>query len=219
MTDPVQQPAGMNLGEEVPEELHPLLQSLVDNLKAIIIGIAAVLLAVGGYALYGHVQSSNLAQAREELGRIQAGASGPEQVQAIQELLADAPGGMRTAALLALAKAQTEAGQHAQAADTWEKLTAEPSLAAVAGLGRAASLSRAGEHKAALEALQALRATAPEGYKAQIARMTAAEAEAAGDHQAALAAFRELKDLGADRNQAYLDHKIARLTEALEDNS
>lgn len=216
MTDPAQQPSEIDLGQEVPEELHPLLKSLVDNLKAIIISIAAVLLAVGGYSLYGHVQASNLAQAREELGRIQAGTAGPDQIQALQDLLADSPGGLETATRLALAKAQTEAGQHADAAATWAQVAAEPGLVTLAGLARAASLSRADDHQGALEALQGVRPTAPEGYTAQIVRMTAAEAEAAGDIQAALSAFRELKELGGDRNQAYLDHKIARLTEALE---
>lgn len=202
-----QAPLG-TLGEEVDESLHPLLQTIVDNIKLIVGVIVGLILLVGGYAVYDSVQDSQLAEGRAKLAELASTADPAERAAALEAF--EAPGALDTAAKLELAGALSAAGEHDRAAAVWDELsdldTADMSL--VAALGRAAELGRDGKHAEAVAALSPLRANAPEGYKALVLHRLAYEAEMAGDWQTALSCWEELKSANKNADNGFVVGKI-----------
>ncbi len=205
------------LGQEVPEELHPLLQKFVDNLKVIGLAVGLVLAGVGGYALFNHFKAEKLKETREALAAAAALKSGTERIQALEKLAADAPKSLRVSVLLELARALTENKESAKAAEVWKDLAeaTDDDFLIIAKLGQAASLSGAGRHSEALDMLKDLKAGAPESYAPHITRQIAAEAEASGDLSGALSAYQELKAMDTKGNQVFLDYKIKQFQDRL----
>ncbi|MDY7000640.1 MAG: tetratricopeptide repeat protein [Thermodesulfobacteriota bacterium] len=198
------------LGQEVPEELHPLLQKFVDNLKIIGLAVGLVLAGVGGYALFGHFKDVKLKETRDALAATVAQKSGSARVQALEELAADAPDTLRASVLLELARALHENKEFAKAVPVWKDLAevTDDNFQLIAKLGQASALSGEGRHSEALDMLKNLKADAPKSYIPHITRQIASEAEAAGDLAGALSAYQELKSLDTEGSQVFLDYKI-----------
>lgn len=205
------------LAGEVDESLHPLLKAVVDNVKLIVGVVAVLILAVGGYAAYDAVQTSNLAEGREKLASIVAQEDAAKRVEALRAFASEAPGDMATSVRLELAEALSAAGDHEGAAALWKELMAKNAadLNVVAALGHAAELSRAGKHADSAAALKALKASAPKGYEALILQRLAYESELSGDAQAALSAWEDLAAANETTDNAFIQSKIARLRAGL----
>jgi len=209
---------GAALGQEVPEELHPLLQKFVDNLKIIGLAVGLILAGVGGYALFDYFKTAKLEEAREALVAAATQKSGSERIQALEELATDAPDALRASVLLELARALTENKEFAKAVSVWEDLAdaTDDNFQIIAKLGQASSLSGDGRHTEALDMLKGLKTTAPKSYTPHIIRQIAVEAEMAGDLAGAMAAYQELKALDTKGNQVFLDYKIKQFQTRLE---
>ncbi|WP_461209122.1 hypothetical protein [Desulfocurvus sp. DL9XJH121] len=206
------------LAGEVDASLHPLLQTVVDNIKLIVSVIVVLIVAVGGYALFDAMQASKITEGREKLAAAAATEDPAERVKALEALKAEAPGALGNAVLLELAGALSEAGEHERSAEIWKTLSAEDTagLGPAAVLGRCAELSRAGKHAEAAAALAALRASAPKGYNVLILQRLAYESELSGDVSAALEAWEALLEVNQAQDNAFIQSKIASLRSKLE---
>ena len=206
------------LAGEVDESLHPLLQAVVDNVKLIVGVIAALIVIVGGYAVYDAMQASNLAEGQEKLAVIVADKDTAKRAEALEAFAAEAPGAMNTAVQLELAAALSLSGEHERAAAVWQTLSTVDTadMGIVSALGNAAELARAGKHADAAAALSALRGKTPEGYTSLILHRLAYETELAGDLSAALDAWQELLKANESTDSAFIQSKIAHLRAKLE---
>lgn len=216
MTDqkptPEQQEAALGaLGEEVDESLHPLLQALVDNVKFIVGTIVALILAVGGYAIFDSVQASKVADAQNELLTIANEQDASKRAEGLQAFLSKAPSGMQPGIKLELATTLSEAGKHQESATVWGEIAAANTadMGLIAKAGRAAELSLSGDHKAAMDLLNGIAKDASKSYKPMLLHRLAYEAEMANDWNVALSAWEELLTVNSAGSNAFIESKIA----------
>lgn len=200
------------LADEVDESLHPLLQAVVDNVKFIVGGIVLLIAMVGGIAVYDSVQESQLVEGRDKLAAIVNGDEA-DRVVALEAFAKDAPSAMKSAVELELASALSAAGEHAKAADVWQRLSADKTagMGTLAELGRAAELARAEKHAEAASILSTLVPSVSEGYKVLVLHRLAYETELAGDTTAALKAWQELEQSQKTGDKTFIKDKIIRL--------
>lgn len=200
----------------VPEQLHPGLRWLLDNLRTVALATAAILAVAATAAVVQHVRASALENARAELGRILLAPDPASRAAALEKLEADAPATVLFAVRIGLAEALSAAGDFAKAEAVLDKLTrdAPPTLATPTAMAKAAALSRRGEHAAALAALLAAKQGAPAAYALPLARQAAAEAMLAGDATAQRAALVEVKSLDPEHSSSFVDHLLHRLDQA-----
>ncbi|BBD06932.1 hypothetical protein [Desulfovibrio ferrophilus] len=207
------------LGEEVDESLHPLLQAIVDNIKLIVGVIGALILIVGGYAVFDSVQGSRLADSRTELASLIATQDPAQRAKALEEF--DAPSGLSTAVQLELAGALAAAGEHERAAAIWGQLsdvdTAD--LGLVASLGQAAELGKSGKYAEAAAVLAGLRDSIPEGYKALVLHRLAYASEHSGDWETSLSCWEELQTSNQSADNGFITGKIKTAKAKLEKSS
>ncbi len=214
------QPQPTPAGPELPqpqfgENLHPLLRTLVQNIKPILFGLAGILAVVAIYAVYDAVQNRRVATAQDALGEIVITTNGEAKIKALQDFIAQAPAKVRPAGLFELAATQLQLGQFEQAAATWTSLEplADAAMQPVVRLGKAQALNQAGKYEEGLALLEALKTQAPEAYKTEVYMYLGEAAELAGKTEQALAAYRELAALDntGERIKDYLRFKISRL--------
>jgi hypothetical protein len=200
----------------VPEQLHPGLRWLLDNLRTVGLAVAVILAVAAGAAVVQHVRASTLENAQAELGRILLSADPASRAAALAKLEADAPADLLSAVRLGLAEALTAAGDFATAEAVLDKLSKDtpPTLTTPVAMAKAAALSRRGEHAAALAALLAAKSAAPAAYALPLARQAAAEAMQAGDVAAERAALAEVKSLDPEHSGAFVDYLLHRLDQA-----
>jgi predicted negative regulator of RcsB-dependent stress response len=205
--------------QEADEDLHPLLKKILDNVKPIGLGIAGVILAVGVYSGYQSFQESKVEDARTRLGSILAQQDTDARIDALQDFLKQAPESLRTGISLELAKSGMAADRLDVALNAWKRLAAEsdPTLRTVAGLGQARVLSMQGKDGEALDLLVSLKSNAPEGYGAILSTQIAKCAERVGDTTRALAAYQDMKNQAKGQDTAYIDYKIAKLSDKTAD--
>lgn len=200
----------------INRDTPPLLQKIVANLKPILLGAAILVALAATVAGFRMLQARNLAGAQEALGSILASTSGKDKIAALEKFLLEAPGGLRTAVLFELAGASMAVEDYAKAVDYWRQLAAasKDDAKLVASLGHARALVLAGKAAEAVAELTALKAGAPESFKATVNRQLGLAAEAAGDKQAALAAYGDLLQSGEAGDKPYIESKIAQLKAA-----
>jgi len=212
--DPTQTGAGQERPQTplapIAESAPAFMQKLLDNWKPLAVGIAVVLILAVGYGLLLSYRHKAAVQAENELGQILIQKEGADRLVALENFLAKAPGPVRPAVLLELAKASTEQGQFKKAADAWGELvrTATPAMSGVAVLGQAAALAQAGDNAQAEAVLLAAKDKIPKSFEVALNRQLALYAEQAGDYPKALAAYETLRDLGQHATSAYFNAKI-----------
>ncbi|GAB6176041.1 hypothetical protein JCM16814_09320 [Desulfobaculum senezii] len=205
--------------ENAPEALHPVLQAIVDNIRFILAGIAVLILAVGGTAIYKHVQEGKRAEAEAQLASIIAQPAA-ERVEALVNFESTAPEGMHTGIRLELAGALSESGQHERAAEELGKIAkAGNGLSTVAAIAQANELTKLDRTEDAIAILDGAKATAPESFVSIILREKASLSESIGDLKSALAAYEELLAEASPRNKGFIEGKVAELKAALSTNS
>jgi predicted negative regulator of RcsB-dependent stress response len=198
---------------EIGAGLQPsaALSWLDENWKLIAgVAVAAVVLTAG-WSMVESFRDRQVSDAKAELGKALVKKAGPERIKAIEDFVAAAPSGLKTAALIELAKAQTEAGEQAAAAATWDRLaqSGKPELAPVAALGKASALLASGKADEALAVLETLRTSAGEEYRQVIDRQIALAAERAGKPDRALTALEAVKAGPPTFDSAWIDSRIA----------
>lgn len=210
------EPMADALLENVPEQLHPGLKWLLDNLRTVGLAVAVILAVAAGVAVVQHVRTSAVENAQAELGHILLTPDPAARAAALEKLEADAPDSVLPAVRIGLAEALTAAGDFAKAEAVLDKLTkdAPATLAVPVAMAKAAALSRRGDHAAALAAILAAKQNAPEAYALPLARQAAVEAMQAGDVAAQRAALAEVKSLDPEHSATFVDYLLHRLDQA-----
>lgn len=209
-------PMAEALLENVPEQLHPGLKWLLDNLRTVGIACGVILAVAAGVAVVQHMRASSLEDSQAQLGHILLTPDAAARAAALEKLEADAPASLLPAVRIGLAESLTAAGDFAKAEKVLDKLAkdAPATLAVPVALARAAAQSRRGDHAAALATILAAKQTAPQPYAMPLARQAAAEAMLAGDAAAERAALAELKSLDPEHSATFVDYLLHRLDQA-----
>mgnify|MGYP000885576973 FL=1 len=202
--------------ENVPDQLHPGLKWLLDNLRTVGIAVGLILAVAAAVAVVQHTRASSLEKTQAELGHILLTADPAARAAALEKLEADVPASLATAVRISLAEALTAAGDYAKAEAMLDKLAkdAPATLAIPTAMAKAAALSRRGDHAKALAVLLAAKQGAAQPYVLPLARQAAAEAMLAGDAAAERAALAELKSLDPEHSTTFVDYLLHRLDQA-----
>ncbi|MDL2307818.1 hypothetical protein LJC48_07370, partial [Desulfovibrio sp. OttesenSCG-928-C06] len=116
--------------------------------------------AFGGWTVYSEGQ---LADAREEFGRLAISPESEAKLAALEKFAASAPSELKTGAYLALASSATQAGRHDLAASAWGQVasTSGAPMHFTAKLGEAAALKDQGKGEQAMLLLDSMLNSAP----------------------------------------------------------
>ncbi len=196
--------------QEMDSDLHPLLKKILDNIKAIGLGVGAIVVAVAVYSGVTTWQGSQHDKAVSELGAIMVMDDGAERTGKLKTFAKSGPAELRPAALLELAAVNMQAGEFDEAVQAWKALAQKDGMRAVAGLGEARALILKGDFAAAVDVLSALKQGAGEEFVAPISSALAFAAEKAGQTDLAIAEYETMKSLTGG-NSAFLDYKISKL--------
>ncbi|MGE4552447.1 MAG: tetratricopeptide repeat protein [Desulfovibrionaceae bacterium] len=204
----------LEISDQIPESLHPLLDAVVRHRKPVVIGAAVVLVLVVCFGAWRWYDAHSAKSASTRLGDILTQTTGEERAKRLTAFLADSPGHLATAARIELAAALMDHGDYAKAADAFDALIKgdDPDVKALAQLGKARCLllgSKPGDARALLDGL---RTGAPEAYRPAMQRLFAVAAEQAGDRQAALAAYKDLVANASPQEAGFLEFKITQLS-------
>lgn len=196
----------------IPSE-HPVIVWMQQNMKLLGAAVGGVLLLVAGWSGFSWMQEQARQEANEALGAILLSTNGTEQVEALEGLLASAPGPVDNAVRLALAKMYMELQDYGQAAKMWEQIanSAEPPMDITAGMGHAETLAVLGQAKEALQVIAGLKADAPENFTVALLRLEAQVAEMAGEYQQAIAAYAAMLEANPEQPSAFFRYKMAEL--------
>jgi predicted negative regulator of RcsB-dependent stress response len=209
MTESASPQPGKTRSSDIPAVLRLPVQYWKQSVAVAVV----VLVAAGGYALFGVYQKSQVEKAENELGTITITKTGAERLAALETLAKSAPAGARDGIYLEMAKTAQALGDFAKAATAWETVSqhAPAGMKTVAGLGYASALSQSGQNDKAVAVLEGLLASAPKPFTMTVDRQLAATAEAAGAWSKALAAYERMKAEGNVQNAGFIDARIADL--------
>lgn len=204
-------PAGLD--EQTPEELHPALQFLLENIKPIGIGIISAILVVAAITGYRYYQKNKMLEASQELGRIVLKTHGQERIKALETFVPTAPEAVKPSALFSLADEAMNAGDYKTAAKAYKQLASlgDASTNLVAIMGQATAEMGAGNPGEAASLLSKLKAEAPENFTVMIDMQLAQAYEQAGQYQAAIDAYQNVLAKAGPDTKALFEYKIAKL--------
>ena len=197
---------------QLPDGMHPLIETAAKYKNHLIIGVAAVIVVAVSYAALQSYDESATQSAQTKLGAILIEAAGDERINRLEALLASAPDSVHPAILMELAESAMNVGDYGAAQGYWDRLadSADGDMQTVARMGQAKSLSLAGSPAEAVSLLQDLAGDAAPSYVGPIQRQLAVAAEAAGDVATALAAYRALMNENA-ADRPFIEFKIDQL--------
>lgn len=169
---------------EVSAENAPLLQFITRYASAIAGVVLALLLALGGMAVWNWYHHGKQEEARQELARINAQLKGKDRDAALSKLAEGAPESTKLFIYMSLGQSAQENGDPILAADAYAraaKLDGDGALGLTAALGSVGSLLMQNENVQALALLQELEAKLPESRRSvQLRQMLAEAASRAG---------------------------------------
>lgn len=175
---------GRDIQAEVSAESAPLLQFITRHAGLIASVVLALLLVLGGMAIWNWHQTGRQDEARQELARINAQLRGADRDAALDKLAANAPDSVKLFIYMSLGQSAQENGNPVLAADAYAraaKLDGDGALGLTAALGSVGSLLMQNENVQALALLQELEAKLPESRRSvQLRQMLAEAASRAG---------------------------------------
>ena len=173
-----------NIQGEVSPENAPLLNFITKYASAIASLVLALLLCLGGWAVWNWYHGGKQKEAREELARINAEMKGADRDKALAELAKNAPDSTKLFIYMSLGQSAQENGNPVLAADAYAKaasLDGDGALGLTAALGSVGSLLMQAEYNQALALLQELEKKLPESANSvQLQQMLAETAYRAG---------------------------------------
>ena len=173
-----------NIQGEVSPENAPLLNFITKYASAIASLVLALLLCLGGWAVWNWYHGGKQKEAREELARINAEMKGADRDKALAELAKNAPDSTKLFIYMSLGQSAQENGNPVLAADAYAKaasLDGDGALGLTAALGSVGSLLMQAEYNQALALLQELEKKLPESANSvQLQQMLAEAAYRAG---------------------------------------
>lgn len=198
---------------EESDDLHPVLQFIVDHIKPLAAGLVVFLLVIAGYGYWEYSKEKALDEASNKLGEILVQTGGEKRIEALESFLQDVPAGMKDGVRLELATAYADAGQHEKAAAMWQAAGSGQgeTIRVISAMGQAQALMDDGKYDEALPILENALAMSGESFAVPLNRMIATAAEEAGRFSRAVDALRELTESDPSRPQVFLQDKIARL--------
>ena len=201
---------------EVSEELHPILQWIVDRFKIITAVLVGVLI-IGIIIFIYDLNKDNAYHAnREELGKILISSSGQERIDALDAFLAGSPGEFALQARLELISALQEQGLNERVLAEWNKVAEDDrDLVVMVAMGKANALHSLGRDAEALDALLEARQRVGETLVLPLARAIAAQAEITGNLEEAISAYQDLLGANLEGDSGFYKDKIAKLNERL----
>ena len=182
------------MSAEVTPATSPLLDFLTKNAKLIAIGIAACLVAAGGYGVYTWQNKQATAKAQDALARIIILPEAADRLAKLKEFLASAPAGLHKSVNLAIARAASQAENHTDAFQAWDALSkdAKDPLYVTAMVGKAESLSLQGKAPESLAVLEGISLADDSEAVNMVNALIVSAAENAGDLKKALAVCEKL---------------------------
>lgn len=210
------QPQGQELPHaQMGDEMHPLLQMIVDNVKYVAIGAGAVVLVVGGYGIFEYVQKKRLQTANAQLGEVLVSTQGEDRIAALEELVRQAPSSIELSARMELAASLQAQDRYEEALAVWQALEGQvpADMNPTVQLGKANALAESGKAEEALVMLQGYLPQAPESYKGEVQRLIADYAEAVGKTDVALDAYKTMleADTMPEQTRAFYRFKVSQL--------
>jgi hypothetical protein len=197
--------------KSVPDTSQRLFDFLSSNLKPIVIGCGAIVLAAAVYAGVDAWRTHSANKAADSLGLILIQKTEPKaRVAALEDFLKDAPGRLRPTVLLELAGSAMLDKQFDKASTAWQELegSSSPDMKVIAAIGHAKCLLMAEKPQDALTLLESTKKNAPEAYGLTLTRQIAVAAEQAGNTQVALTAYTELADKDTGPGKPYYEYKV-----------
>jgi cytochrome c-type biogenesis protein CcmH/NrfG len=200
---------------EADDSTHPFLQKIQDNIRIILLVVGTVLLAAAIYTLNSLWQDRKVSQANSRLEVIMAQDSHETRISRLEAFLGEAPGRLKGAILLELARTSMETGDFDKAAQSFRELgRLDRDMRPVALLGQAKAYELMEEHAQALRLLQEESAAIPDEFEAQYLSLLSFNAEKAGEYAVALEAYQGLRDM-ARGDTGFIDYKIETLSHKL----
>ena len=184
------------ISEEVGAESAPLLNFITRNAGAIAGIVLALLLLLGGMAVWNWYHKGKQEETRRELARINSELKDADRDKALAALAENAPDSVKLFVYLSLGQSAQENGNPVLAADAYAKaasLDGDGALGLTAALGSIGSLLMQAEYNQALALLQELEAKLPAASKSVDLRQMLAEAAfRAGKKELALQTYESL---------------------------
>lgn len=203
-------PLMQGIQNEVSEENAPLLRFMT-RYAGIISGVViALLLILGGWAVWDWHSGARRKDTLEELYRIQTRLNGEDKAAALSslaKLAEDAPESLKLFLCMGLGKSAMELGDHAMAVKAYSQaaeMDGKGALGLAAALGKAGALLKLGEYKEALEELRQLEAKLPPAESSpQLRSMLAEAAVKTGNLELAQKTYGELANIDPAGEGAY----------------
>lgn len=164
---------------EVGAESAPLLEFITRHAPVLAGIVLALLLILGGMAVWNWYHGVKQKEAREEMDRINTQLKGADKNQALAKLAENAPDSVKLFIYMSLGQSAQENGDPVLAAEAYAKaakLDGDGALGLTAALGSVSSLLMQQEFPQALALLQELEAKLPESRKSPALRQMLAEA-------------------------------------------
>ena len=201
------------MDQHVPDELHPLLQYFVDNLKKIVAGISAIILVVAVYAGVQAYNNHNLEKNVEKLGAILLNEKGAQKIEALKALAKDCPSAMREGVRLQLATALMLNKQYLEAESIYKELEGvdDKNMSTIVSLSLVRTYMDQNQSDKALDELKKLKASAPESYRPVVSMQLANAAEQAQDWPTALESYKSLAEKAQPGVADYYKYKIKQI--------
>lgn len=181
---------------EVSAENAPLLRFITKYAGVIAGVVLAILLILGGMAIWNWQHGLKQREAREELDRINQELKGADRDNALNDLAKNAPDSVKLFIYMSLGKSAQENGNPVLAAEAYAKaaeLDGDGALGLTAALGSAGSLLMQAEYLQALTLLQELERRLPSAANSpQLQQMLAEAAYRAGRLELAQATYAKL---------------------------
>ena len=196
--------------ERPDQQASPLAHFISQYWRTLAVALAAVLLAVAGFAWYTVSARQAKVKAEDELGAIIAVQTGPERLTALETYLKNAPASTKGAALLEIARTAQDQGAFDKAADAWNQLsiTGPDGMRDLAILGRATAMALGGDKAGGVKILADYMPKAPKAFQIVVARQLAGMAEEAQAWNEALAAYQLLTDAASSAIKPYYEAKV-----------
>ncbi|MFP4257629.1 MAG: tetratricopeptide repeat protein [Desulfovermiculus sp.] len=186
---------------------------VTDNIKTIGLVLAAIIVIAALFSGYSYYKDRTLRNAQQSVDRIMTEEQGKARIEALQEILSQAPKEMQTGLRLQLARLCMQEELFTQAASHWEHIrkdSTDQDLQIIAVLGQASALAGQDKNSQALDLLQDNASQASKHYLHSINLQIATIAEKAENWETALAAYQKVAEMGdlTSQRDEFIEHKI-----------
>ena len=204
---------------EVSAESAPLLNFITRNASLIAGIVLALLLILGGMAVWNWYHKGKQEEARQELIRINAELKDADRDKALAKLAENAPDSVKLFIYMSLGQSAQENGNPVLAADAYAKaasLDGDGALGLTAALGSIGSLLMQAEYTQALALLQELEVKLPAAsHSVELRQMLAEAAFRAGKKELAMQTYASLAKEVKTPEAAYFKSRAEELEQEL----